>query len=609
MTKLTRDDFERLVRIVREETGNDVQDKNHSMLESRMSSYLLKLGIDSMASYWRHFETHEADERRILQGLMTTHYTFFFREYAHFEAVGDWIKENSRRLVERHKSEGRPVRIWSAACSRGQEVYSLAMFLEENLSKPLGVPYEIVGTDIDEKSVSYARNGVYPIKEVNTIPHHYLAYWKKGTGSIKDFAAAHPSIRAKTRFEVLNLLETRNWAEKKTFDIVFCRNVFIYFSEENVRKIALDLARRLDPAGLFVSGLSEPLRFEGWNMTGRSPSVYQPAGISAPVERPPVAVASAGAKYRVLCVDDSTTIQALIRKIYGSDPNCEGVDVAGHGGEARRMLDRSKYDIITLDIHMPEVGGIEFLETLYRKESDPPVLMISSVNRTDQDLALRALSLGAVDYVEKPAMNTLKKSADEILAKTKLALRPRSKALPEVGPGQFDESIARKVIVPDASQCVRIVFADSASISDVGRVLNGQKSEIRSPAFVAVFREVTPALEKTIAGLTKLPVQVLAGTAATIRPNHVYLVSGEKWPDFVSTLRSPSRSVQILSLWAASFPGLSGAKETQMLVAERLQDKTAEIRRAFGIVVSDITPPTSFASLSFEFFAKLRKAA
>jgi chemotaxis protein methyltransferase CheR len=416
---LDRSDLERLAQIVRDETGNQVQEKNFSMLSSRLQGRLIKLGLSTMEEYWKHFSSQEAEEREVLQGLMTTHYTFFFREYAHFEALAKWIDQESARLKERYQADRQPVHVWSAACSRGHEVYSLAAFLSAQLTKKYGVPFEVLGTDICNESISYAQNGVYPIKEVNTIPQTYLnGFWKRGTGKIKDFAAAHPNIRAAVKFEPLNLLEIANWTNTANFDVVFCRNVFIYFSDANVRQIATNLVRRMQPRGLFVSGISEPIRFEGWNYPIIGPSSYQlvsPDALIAPNTTAPSSRVAPREKYRVLCVDDSPTIQTLMKAIFKTDPNCAGVDTALNGNEARKKLDAEKYQLITLDIHMPECNGIEFLERHYVRASDPPVLMVSSVNRSDVDLATKALSLGAFDYVEKPAMNKIKESTQEIL--------------------------------------------------------------------------------------------------------------------------------------------------------------------------------------------------
>ncbi|MCX6124506.1 MAG: hypothetical protein NTV34_07120 [Proteobacteria bacterium] len=347
MITITNEDLSRLVRIISDLTGNNVQERNHPMVRSRMINRISKLGLASMEDYWTFYEDNAIDERAALQGLMTTHHTFFFREYAHFEALESWINENSLRLKKRFNATKAPLRVWSAACSRGQEVYSLAMFLEFILVQRHGIPYKILGTDIDAASVDFARNGVYPIKEVNTIPTQYLSgYWKRGTGSIKEFAAAHPRLRENTEFTTMNLLAIKTAAVK--FDVIFARNVFIYFTEENVQKIALGLKENMADHGFFASGLSEPLRFDGWDLPSPSPSCYvkipvdqkmqSQASISPTATPSSLTTMPESLLYKVLCVDDSPTIQSIMQKIFSSDPNCSGVVSAFNGIESSTQI-------------------------------------------------------------------------------------------------------------------------------------------------------------------------------------------------------------------------------------------------------------------------------
>lgn len=639
LVEVRSSDISRLSEVIREETGNQVAEKNHSMIVSRIRTHVMKLGFADMDQYWQHFAQHEFAEREVLRGLMTTHYTFFFREFVHFEVLKDWISGNADRLKSRFASTQQPVRVWSAACSRGQEPYSLACFLELELKTKLGLPFEIMGTDIDAASVEYAKNGVYPIKEVNTIPAAYLSrFWKKGTGKVKDFAAAHPSIKERMHFDIVNLLELPSWQNSNKFDVIFCRNVFIYFSEENVQKIATNLASRLETGGLLVSGLSEPIRFNGWALESVGPSCYSNGAVSK--AKAPSPVGSAGAhdgasvarvatipnrqegtsntnaqKYKVLCVDDSSTIQLLMKKIFGQDPDCAGIDIAGNGREAAEKLAKSKYDLITLDIHMPEVNGIEFLERHYDAKTQPPVIMVSSVNRMDIELATKSIALGAFDYVEKPAMNNLQKSSAEILTKAKMALRSKAAALP-AAPASFDSEIATKIVVPDASVCLRIVVADLAS-SDSRKstewIVRGQANEYRSPALVIVNSSaITSELEQAVLGWSDRPVTTVKGTKALLKPNAIYLVSHEDAKSVFEGARATSVSTQITSIPSSEVSWksyLSKFSKRQVLVDERLQSEKLKVESTFGVPVSDISPTTSFPSLSVEFFANLRKAA
>lgn len=612
-----KEDLMRLATIVADLTGNNVQEKNHTMLESRLKSRMIALKIADIESYWRYYETNQAGERHVLQGLMTTHYTFFFREYLHFEALEKWIENNHKRLKSRLTTNQEPVRIWSAACSRGQEVYSLAMFLETALFARHGIPFEVFGSDIDENSVNYAKNGVFPIKEVNTIPQQYLnKFWKRGTGAIKEFAAANEQLRKRTKFATLNLLEIEKLPKHQTFDVIFARNIFIYFTEEKVKQIAQGLRNRLNEEGFFASGVSEPLRFDGWNMRSVAPSCY----VKDPKNPPQVEICASDVPaisspviekaYRVLCVDDSATIQALLKIIFSKDPNCREVVAAMNGLEARQALDASRFDLITLDIHMPVMDGITFLETAYRKQEDPPVLMVSSVNRKDVDLATKALRLGAIDYVEKPAMNSLQKSVDEIITKAKFALRPVSNDQTDTATEDFNRSIGQKIVVPDASLCLRWVRVDAQNVHLLEPIIKMLPMEYRSPALViSVPNDDLYGVEARVNAWTSESIQVIQGSELFLRPNNLYLVDTQREVDLLTSSRAKKVSLQILCNSTTGIEAFKVFDSLQILLDESIQGATCEsLVRQSGLQLSDITPSTSFVSLSLEYFANLRRA-
>lgn len=645
MGPFTKTDLNRLAEIIREETGNQVQEKNFSMVESRMRTYVERKGLASMDDYWDYFEANEIAEREGLAGLMTTHYTFFFREFIHFEALKKWVDDNADRLKKRHAQDQKPVTLWSAACSRGHEAYSLALFLDVELTKKYGVPFQIYASDIDGESVAYGKNGVYPIKEVNAIPLSYIGTnIKRGSGAVKDFAAMHPQLKSRVQFFTGNLLALPTEMAANSMDVIFCRNVFIYFAEQQVKEIALNLAKRLREGGLFISGVSEPLRFEGWNLPSTGPSIYgKPLPVSGPVEVKPAsktapAVATAPSlqstaaavekTFRVLVVDDSPTIQKLMTKILSQDKRIKTIEIAGDGGVAADKLKSGKYDLITLDIHMPNVTGIEFLEKFYKKDVHPPVLMISSVNRTDMDLATKALSLGAADYVEKPAMNQIEKSTSEILMKVRsLIERPTaatsvaptvpaaSSAAPSAGKSDvrlsFDHQIGQKLVIPDATKCLRVVSIGEGGSGGLSYVLEGQKAEYRSPATLVVF-DSEAALRADLARLTDWsgrPATNLLEVKERMKPNRIYAVTRAAIKDLVMDPYVTQVSLQILGRFLPEVAPLTQVKSVQILCDEPVAFEVKTIEAQLRRKVSDVTPATSFASLSAEYFAMLRQAA
>lgn len=635
----SRADLRRLAEIVRTETGNEVLERNYSMIESRMRSRLMQLGLQSLERYWSYFSDHEAEEREAIKSLLTTHHTFFFREFAHFEAIEVWLAVNEQKI----KNEGRPLRVWSAACSRGQEAYSLAMFLEDHAVSRRGINYQILGTDIDSESIAYAQNGVYPLNEVYSIPANYLSqHWKKGSGAIKDFAAIKKELKSKLQFQSLNLLSFQDYP-KTNFDLIFCRNVFIYFSPENVAQIATKLSQNLSSHGLFVSGVSEPLRFTGWDFVSVGPSCYQrpsaqkenlsphpqnidlhqnvrplrsessseaPTIPSSGIHQPPQSSARdhAGEKYRVLCVDDSPTIQKLMKKIFSQDPLCKAVDLANNGLEARKCLDQTKYQLITLDIHMPVVSGIEFLERLYQRKVDPPVLMISSVNRTDKDLATKSLGLGAFDYVEKPSMNQLDQSAGEIMIKAKMAMRSFDSGIDPMRRLNFDQSIAQQIVVPDASQSLRLLVGDQNSKDLVEHILKAEELELRSPplAIIVSSNEDRRFFEKICLEISSRKVSHLK-QPQLLKPMHHYLIESFDVDGLFANAHFKNLSIQILARKPTNLPKVASSR-TQYLLDETLLAKQTELEQVLRIRFNEVAPATSFCSLSLEFFTGAQRA-
>ena len=177
----------------------------HSMVESRVRKRLVELGIATLEEYAEYYRENEGEESEELISLLTTHHTYFFREPVQFRFLEEVaLPQALNRMRARGESK---LRIWSAACSTGQEVYTLAMFLQHHLPVLApGVGFEILGTDVDKQSVTTARNGVYALREMKSIPLLYTAdHWAKGSGDISGFAKAKPSLRDHCRFESYNL--------------------------------------------------------------------------------------------------------------------------------------------------------------------------------------------------------------------------------------------------------------------------------------------------------------------------------------------------------------------------------------------------------------------
>jgi chemotaxis protein methyltransferase CheR len=452
----------RVSKLVADKTGNILGDKQRSMVENRIKGRMLELKIKDPIEYIAYIDSNQESETDFLIGLLTTHHTFFFREFIHFE----FLKKQLPSIVTSVKERGsNTLKIYSAACSKGQEVYSLSMFMDYHLPQvDKSMNYEILGTDVDPKSVRFAENGVYNRNEIKEVPMIYLNnHWAKGTGPIADFVKAKDSIKKQCSFAVGNLLEVGPNSPPGKFDIIFCRNVFIYFNPKDINTISVALQEKLFPTGFLISGVSESLSQTDLSLKQYGPSIYGPQTVeeSAPEAVAPV-VAS---KIRVLCVDDSPSILKLLERIF-KDDDFEVVGTCKNGVEAAEFAKNNEFDVMTLDIHMPEMDGVTYLEKHFNS-NHPPVIMVSSANRDDSSLANKALSLGAVDFVEKPELNNMAERAEEIKNKIKVAVANK---LQSSGVSDIDLEFKQTLHYTDEN-CLRVIIASQDEKSNVDFVL------------------------------------------------------------------------------------------------------------------------------------------
>ena len=213
-------DFEQYRTLIYNESGIHFTSTNRSILESRLKERLREKGLDSVKSYFAIITKDQGELKSFLDSI-TTNLTRFFRNQAHFDAMEHFVIPE---LVKIKKASGNTtIKIWSAGCSTGEEPYTIAMLMSEILPQPW--KYEIVASDISLKCLMAAKEGFYADNRIVGIPDNFLKkYFDKVDGGYK----IHADLMSKIRFDYHNL---KNESGLKNMDVVFCRNVIIYFDE------------------------------------------------------------------------------------------------------------------------------------------------------------------------------------------------------------------------------------------------------------------------------------------------------------------------------------------------------------------------------------------
>jgi len=246
----TQRDFERVRRMIHARAGISLGPSKLNMVYSRLSRRLRALGLGSVRDYLDGLEDHEAaPEWEAFTNALTTNLTSFFREGHHFATLRDHLT--------RRASKG-PARIWCAAASTGEEPYSIAMTAVEAFGS-FTPPVSILATDVDTQVLATGRAGIYPVERIEALDRDLQRrFFRRGIGAATGSCRVNDELAALVRFETLNLLDA-HWPIRAPLDVIFCRNVMIYFDEDTRRQLLCRFAPLLAPDGLLFMGHSESL--------------------------------------------------------------------------------------------------------------------------------------------------------------------------------------------------------------------------------------------------------------------------------------------------------------------------------------------------------------
>lgn len=244
----TQDDFEQIRILAKQSAGIFLSPQKRDMVYSRIARRLRALEMTNFQQYLQYLKEHK-DEAQDFINALTTNLTAFFREAHHFDLLQHQLQQLSQQ--GRH-----PIRIWSSACSTGEEAYSLAMTAIETFSS-WTPPVQILATDVDTQVLQQAQRGIYASDRLAKMDEGRVKnFFLKGKNNHQGMVRIRPQVQALVHFHALNLLAPK-WPIKHKFDAIFCRNVMIYFDKPTQYQVLAKFRPLLQPDGLLYAGHSE----------------------------------------------------------------------------------------------------------------------------------------------------------------------------------------------------------------------------------------------------------------------------------------------------------------------------------------------------------------
>ncbi|MCD4667623.1 MAG: protein-glutamate O-methyltransferase CheR [Sulfurimonas sp.] len=261
--KITENEFIKFKEIIYKTTGIELKENKHNLIESRLIKRLRHHKLDNYSDYYQLI-LKDKKELQLMINQVTTNETSFFRENKHFDYL-------TRKILPQTKER---LRIWSAASSIGVEAYTIAMVVNEQLS-PRHLPFEILASDINIDVLKQAKEAVYEIRFSENIPKNYLhKYCLKGHGDMQNKFAINDYLKQKLSFAQINLTKPISPQVGK-FDIIFLRNVLIYFDIQTKKNVVKYVLQHLKPNGYFFIGHSDTLFNISDEVVQVMPTAYQ----------------------------------------------------------------------------------------------------------------------------------------------------------------------------------------------------------------------------------------------------------------------------------------------------------------------------------------------
>jgi len=265
---ITTEEFERFRGIIYDESGISLSDQKRTLLASRLTKRLRELGLETFSDYYEKVTGDPTREEftRMLD-LISTNKTDFFREPKHFDFLRDHILPGL--------AQEKRIRIWSSACSTGEEPYTIAMTLFEGVENPQQWAFKILASDLSTRVLAKAAAGVYDEERFRDVPPDVLRrHFLRGRGDSAGSFKVKPHLASLVQFRRINLMDD-TFPIKTPLDLIFCRNVMIYFDRPTQQTLVNKFYRYLKPGGYLFIGHSESLQWVEHPFKTVAPTIYR----------------------------------------------------------------------------------------------------------------------------------------------------------------------------------------------------------------------------------------------------------------------------------------------------------------------------------------------
>jgi chemotaxis protein methyltransferase CheR len=274
--RLSEAEYKLFRKLIKKHAGISYSRQKMGTLQRKLAARLTHLGLESYLSYYHYllYDKRGQEELRQLINTITVDQTAFFRHPRQFELLADIVLPQ----VATQKNAAKKLRIWSAGCARGQEAYSIAMVVRETFGQDKGWDTKILASDVDTAALGFAHRGMYPSDSIEQVPSEYVEkYFTKGTGTQAGHYLVTDTLKKNMLFRRVNFTEL-TFPFRGPVDIIFCRNVLIYFHPDLKRQLVDNFFRILDRDGFLFLGASESLIGLDNRFVLLGHSAYQKAG-------------------------------------------------------------------------------------------------------------------------------------------------------------------------------------------------------------------------------------------------------------------------------------------------------------------------------------------